>query len=130
MPFKRYTAISILLLLCGCTSLGTNSPVQPQTISPALYADPIGQATYVAVDFSDNVKNYTDDIEEIEAESEEEPQPVLDQVLDFCAASQEFWQNNEIENALQSLDQAYALLINTDPSGSPKQIQQKRISAT
>ena len=50
---------------------------------------------------------------------------VLDEALDLCQVSQEFWQNGELENALDALDQAYALILTADPSDHAKLIQQK-----
>ena len=50
---------------------------------------------------------------------------VLDEALDLCQVSQELWQNGELENALDTLDQAYALILTADPSDQTKLIQQK-----
>lgn len=52
-------------------------------------------------------------------------QPVLDEALDFCQASQDFWQKGELENALEALDQAYSLILKVDTYNQPKLIQQK-----
>jgi len=52
-------------------------------------------------------------------------QPVLDQALDLCQASQEFWQKGELENALEALDQAYSLILEVETHDIPKLIQQK-----
>jgi membrane-bound lytic murein transglycosylase D len=52
-------------------------------------------------------------------------QPFFDRALDYCEASQDFWQKGELDNALNALDQAYALIIDIDTSDNPKQIQQK-----
>jgi len=55
----------------------------------------------------------------------EKIQSVLDEALDFCQAAQDFWQKGELENALEALDHAYALILNIDTTNSPKLIQQK-----
>jgi len=52
-------------------------------------------------------------------------QPILDQALDLCEASQEFWQKGELENALGALDQAYSLILEVETHDIPKLIQQK-----
>jgi membrane-bound lytic murein transglycosylase D len=52
-------------------------------------------------------------------------QSVLDEALDFCQAAQDFWQKGELENALESLDQAYSLILNVDTDDDPNLIQQK-----
>jgi membrane-bound lytic murein transglycosylase D len=50
---------------------------------------------------------------------------VFDEALDFCNVSQEYWQKGELENALEALDQAYALILDVDTHNQPKLIQQK-----
>jgi membrane-bound lytic murein transglycosylase D len=55
----------------------------------------------------------------------EKIQSVLDEALDFCQTSQDFWQKGELENALEALDHAYALILKTDTTNSPKLLQQK-----
>ena len=52
-------------------------------------------------------------------------QSVLDEALDFCQVSQDFWQKGELENALESLDQAYSLILNVNSDDDPNLIQQK-----
>lgn len=52
-------------------------------------------------------------------------QPLLDEALDLCQVSQDYWQNGELENALDALDQAYALILRVDPADQTKFIQQK-----
>jgi len=52
-------------------------------------------------------------------------QPILDNALDFCQAAQEFWQKGDLENALEALDRAYALILDIDTYDKPKLIQQK-----
>ena len=52
-------------------------------------------------------------------------QAFLDEALDLCQVSQDFWQNGELENALQALDQAYALILRADTADHTKLIQQK-----
>jgi membrane-bound lytic murein transglycosylase D len=55
----------------------------------------------------------------------EKIQSDLDEALDFCQTSQDFWQKGELENALEALDHAYALILKIDTTNSPKLIQQK-----
>lgn len=55
----------------------------------------------------------------------EKIQSTLDEALDFCQAAQDFWQKGELENALEALDHAYALILDIDPDDTAKLIQQK-----
>ena len=52
-------------------------------------------------------------------------QAILDEALEFCRTSQDFWSKGDFENAIDALDQAYALILQADTSESPKLIQQK-----
>ncbi|MGA8181127.1 MAG: LysM peptidoglycan-binding domain-containing protein [Desulfobacterales bacterium] len=52
-------------------------------------------------------------------------QSILDEALDFCQESQDFWQKGELENALDALDHAYSLILKIDVDDNAKLIQQK-----
>ncbi|MEE4262462.1 MAG: LysM peptidoglycan-binding domain-containing protein [Desulfobacteraceae bacterium] len=49
----------------------------------------------------------------------------LDEALELCEVAQEYWQQGELENAVEALDRAYALILSVDTSNRPKLIQQK-----
>ncbi len=49
----------------------------------------------------------------------------LDDALDLCQLSQDYWQQGELENAVDALDRAYSLILSADTSDQPKLIQQK-----
>ena len=53
------------------------------------------------------------------------PQTPLDQALDFCEASQNFWSQGKFDNAIQALDQAYSLLLESDAGEDEGLTQQK-----
>ena len=52
-------------------------------------------------------------------------QSFLDEALEFCETSQNFWQKGELENAIEALDQAYSLILEVDNYDEPKLMQQK-----
>ena len=52
-------------------------------------------------------------------------QQTLDEALEFCRTSQEFWGKGDFENAVAALDQAYELVLQADTNGDPKLVQQK-----
>jgi peptidoglycan lytic transglycosylase D len=57
--------------------------------------------------------------------STQKTQTDLDEALDLCELSQDYWQQGDLENALDSLDRAYALILGVDTADQPKLIQQK-----
>jgi len=51
-------------------------------------------------------------------------QKYLDEALEFCEASQEYWQKGELDHAIDALDQAYKLILNIN-TDDPALFQQK-----
>lgn len=57
--------------------------------------------------------------------SDKGAQGYLDEALDFCEVSQSLWQKGELDNALEALDKAYSLILETDTKQDAKLIQQR-----
>ncbi len=74
-----------------------------------------------------NGETIVGDIEELPSDkiAKTQNQAALDEALELCNASQDFWQKGDFDNALQALDQAYALLLKTDENNTTELIQQK-----
>ena len=89
-----------------------------------LLAGSVGSGDSANLSDSNNQTN-SQNHESEDSDQREKIQSVLDEALDFCQASQDFWQKGELENALEALDHAYALILNIDTTNSPKLIQQK-----
>ena len=49
----------------------------------------------------------------------------IDQALELCNMAQQYWEKGDLEEALSSLDAAYALILEIDHSDSPEVNQQK-----
>ena len=60
-----------------------------------------------------------------EEEATRDPQMTLDEALEFCEASRDFWIKGDFDNAIASLDEAYSLLLEADTKERPRFIQQK-----
>ena len=58
-------------------------------------------------------------------EHEEKQQNMLDTALDFCDASQEYWSEGNLVKAIQTLDEAYMLVMQVHTEENPDLIQQK-----
>ena len=52
-------------------------------------------------------------------------QHAMDEALDFCDVAQSYWQNGELDKALETLDNAYSLILSVDTVQEEKLIQQK-----
>jgi len=52
-------------------------------------------------------------------------QETLDSALEFCQASDEYWERGDLDNALAALDQAYSLILEISPRSHPDILQQR-----
>jgi len=52
-------------------------------------------------------------------------QQLLDSALDFCQASNDFWEGGDLDNALDALDQAFSLILKISPDAESDLLQQK-----
>ncbi|MGB5750331.1 MAG: LysM peptidoglycan-binding domain-containing protein [Desulfobacterales bacterium] len=144
----------LLFLLSGCTHLAKNPSGSPGSNLPnetasSLYPDKglhngklIERAGMHPSDLSASGEGEADSAVDSDEEvvsnlgtqsnglgldpvSTQKIQTQLDEALEFCELSQEYWQQGELENALDALDRAYALILSVDTSNRPKLIQQK-----
>lgn len=135
--------LSLCLLLAGCTSTmmnATPSDTLPVTTTgrtaesaPPCYID-INENVYQSTDSNeaaahDGVElNSETSLASVPAQAEVTPkteQAKLDEALEFCRDSQEYWQRGELEKAVDALDQAYLLILDVEPQDDFKLVQEK-----
>jgi len=132
--------LSIFIWGCGHL-LQNNSEYRNSSDQNAESSDSLSSSPDQGVDFNSTTNTQTTSpiingsvLEEKELGSYEDEktedvtkkiETMLDEALDLCQVSQDFWQNGELENALDALDQAYGLILNADTSDRTKLIQQK-----
>jgi len=56
---------------------------------------------------------------------EKTSQEILDSALEFCQASNDFWQQGDLPNAIDALDQAYSLILKVNPEDDSEILQQR-----
>jgi membrane-bound lytic murein transglycosylase D len=56
---------------------------------------------------------------------EKSDQEMLDSALESCETANYFWERGELDNALNSLDQAYSLILKVSPDDDPEILQQR-----
>ena len=56
---------------------------------------------------------------------EKTDQQRLDSALEFCQASNDFWEQGDLDNAIDALDQAYSLILKISPGQTPEILQQR-----
>lgn len=121
--------ITGFFLISGCGPLGpygvvredppTKKGGEPQkagTVSPADPA-PAGRPENQADQRSPGSKD--------ETSSPSSNQEMLDSALEFLQTSTESWEQGDLENAVDALDKAYALILEVETDDDPDLIQQK-----
>ena len=127
--------ILFLLFLTACTHLSPDlnkspdsnnaldsarqSPVEDGNQTSDVHPGPAGSAV------ATNDENTAENEPGADANTTQKIQTDLDEALELCQLSQDYWQQGELENAVEALDRAYALIISADTSDQPKLIQQK-----
>ena len=56
---------------------------------------------------------------------EKTSQELLDSALEFCQVSYDFWQQGDLPNAIDALDQAYSLILKVNSEDDPEILQQR-----
>ncbi len=83
-------------------------------------AEGIDSAPTETVPLSQNEQNTSG----LKKENGEDDQALLDTALDLTETAQEYWEDDDVDEAIESLDQAYALILKV-PGTNPKLSQQK-----
>lgn len=52
-------------------------------------------------------------------------QELIDSALEFCQASNDYWERGDLDNAVAALDKAYSLILKVKLDGDPDLLQQK-----
>ena len=141
-----FLPVFLFIFFCGCIQTLHNIPVSqnpdglpartdganlneciekasPKEQQPPSVDNPAAENTAQIQPLIHNKKN-TNKIAE-NSLPEKKIQSIFDEALDFCEASQDFWQKGELENALEALDHAYSLILEIDTDDTAKLIQQK-----
>ena len=122
-------------------SAGTGTSLDTSIASPSTGPDPSSNPTTVygdseeaahhfpEMDTSDNAFLHHENGEHLTSfpranEAEKSNQELLDSALEFCNASNDFWEQGDLENAIDALDESYSIILKINPNKSPE-IQQQ-----
>ena len=127
--------ILLLFLLSSCTSLSLGRDKSPDSNNASASAllpsaedgilDSNAQGDPAESASAGNGENKAESELETDITTTQKIQTDLDEALELCQLSQDYWQQGELENAVEALDRAYALILSADTSDQPKLIQQK-----
>jgi len=144
---KQKELIALILCLCllltGCTAtmmnaapsgtLPVTSPGRSVESAPPCYVD-INENVYQNTDGNEataalgDTQNAETSSANLPTQAEVTPkteQAKLDEALEFCRDSQEYWQRGDLEKAVDALDQAYLLILDVEPQDDFKLVQEK-----
>jgi membrane-bound lytic murein transglycosylase D len=124
MKSKIIFASMLLAFFYGCTANLHQTPVSPK--EPAMFKTAPSDSPETAK--KDNPLSSTLSAKKISPPKKYtklDTQPALNKAADFCKAAQEFWEKGETDKALETLDQAYALILDTNPDENPELMRQK-----
>jgi len=96
--------------------LAGKSPTQTTTASNSASISPAGTDEECILEEED---------EEFQAGKLNGRQPAINRALFLCRLSQSYWQRGDLDKAVDTLDQAYALILDVDPGTDPRLLQEK-----
>ncbi len=111
----RLTLFSIVLAFAGCTTHKTHIKADPQPI-----AEQVEEMDQTLAEPAE------DTTEIIESTPQKLFQENLDTALEFCQASNDYWEQGDLENAIDALDQAYSLILKINSNEAPPEIIQEK----
>lgn len=134
------SVLSVLLLSIlfgGCTTLSYQGKSTGGSMEESMQPEP---GSMPAVEASESLHGgeasepvnaaakSEDDIEQ-EASPEEgeglSNQELIDSALEFCQASNDYWERGDLDNAVAALDKAYSLILKVEVEDDPDLLQQK-----
>lgn len=143
--YLRTTGLWLWAILClalafaGCTTdshqqitasgPSTGTGPDPSSNPSAVYDDSEEAHHFPEMDIDNNAFPHHENGEDITSfpranKAEKSNQELLDSALEFCNASNDFWEQGDLENAIDALDESYSIILKIAPNKSPE-IQQQ-----
>jgi len=131
-PLRSLVIIALLifiLLLTGCASPGTSPALRTTQTADASPAPPTARENN-DVSSADAAPGLPPappgekNTESAKKENSDDEQGMLDSALELTEAAQEYWEDGDTDDAIEALDDAYALILKVT-STNPKLVQQK-----
>jgi membrane-bound lytic murein transglycosylase D len=132
MPFIRknfaHYLLPLILILAGCTTMDKKMPLRVEkgdsSLNKTLYE------TRQALVSNEQLKPADEEgsIDQFDADmiaSTHTEQEIIDSALEYCQASNDFWEKGDLDNAIDCLDKAYSLTLRIDNNASPAILQEK-----
>jgi len=112
--YRNLTLFYILLFFCGCVS---RLPIEERTPRRTISSSERQNTSIEKQDNPEHAGSYK--------ASRDKNQSLLDSAIDFYQTSNEFWEQGDLENALDALDKSYSLILEVDQEADQNMLQQK-----
>lgn len=138
---KWYLKITVLIVIAYAAAGCSHNPQVASSHRPDTKSIPVVSSPNTLEEtpapFAEDTQNQADwqpsspveegesPVKEGESQESKKVQQILDEALEFCQTSQDFWGHGDFENSIEALDQAYTLILGADTNDNPKLIQQK-----
>ncbi|MCD6560515.1 MAG: LysM peptidoglycan-binding domain-containing protein [Deltaproteobacteria bacterium] len=141
-PTKKVIILLCLLFFSGCATGSSNFVTEKETSNEGLFPDEAASTNGSLLTDKNHSLPVTDEKWQniaaphensnaeqlipsgLESNSIKSDQELLDSALEFCRASNDFWEQGDLENALDALDQAYSFILKVCPD-DPEILQQR-----
>ena len=118
----------LVLLLAGCTTMDRQLPLRVEREGSSIKeTDNRMKQTFVSDESLElpGEERSVDTFEVDRIASTHTEQELIDSALEYCQASNDFWEKGDLDNAIDCLDKAYSLTLKIDNSASPVILQEK-----
>jgi len=127
MYIYKYIVVSVVLVCCfGCVT--TTTPSRQSTAPRATISVneqlPGAQNSHSAygLELSEHDNNHNGEPEKLPVSNN---QRLLDSAMEFYQTANEFWEQGDLDNALDALDKAYSIILEVGGDADPGMVQQK-----
>ncbi len=131
-----FILLSSLFLIVGCATQSAplaQNTTTPPSLQPRAATENSAPPIFLGADPSltapaqnGSLKPSDKHAASVKKEAGDDDQSLLDTALELTEAAQEYWQDNDMEHAFQSLDEAYGLILSVPNNpGNPKLTQEK-----
>lgn len=118
----------LVLSLTGCATMDRQPSVRLEREGASIKESGSGlkqgNISDKSREFSDKVRS-SEPFDADNIASTHTEQEIIDSALEFCQASNDFWEQGDLDNAIDCLDKAYSLTLRIDNSASLAILQEK-----
>ncbi len=120
--------LPLILLFAGCTTMDRQIPLRTERERPSIKESDNKIKQGIISDKSREIAPLNRSADTFDADriaSTHTEQELIDTALEYCQASNDFWEKGDLDNAIDCLDKAYSLTLKIDNFSNPVILQEK-----